>query len=288
MTNLEGEVVGKIIEGGSTVFIVLKWFAIIAGITLICGGIFWMWVNRKRYFYINEVWGSDGGIPDVLQTDKARPIKVRTKEGVSSLLYHKKLKKYWKMPLRTFFRGKKIRSWFRPDGELTAVKPVKVHLFEGYPKPIDGEKAEKIMKQAEKDSKLFIPLVMEDINEKFAVLQVRMIDEDMRLAHTSTAKIVRDMFNVNKFFKEHGATILMIIGVLVMAISLILIIDGAKEYYKGGGDINEGLKTTAESIKKVNEGLVTAVEELKKINAVKPGSTQTIINQPIAGQSTSG
>lgn len=247
----------------------IKWVLIIVFCCAFIAGLWWLtFKGRKRYAYRPELWGNIGGVPEVLVADKARPIKIRTKEGINSLIYFKKLKRYLKMPNRLFFVGKKIRFWFRQDGELTPVRPIKIKIFDWKKdqktgeKIITGNSAEAIKKQAIANEEIFIPAVLEDVNEKFAVMGVKFINEDARLAHVSTAKIIRDMFSVNKFFKEHGATIMMIIGVIALAFAFVLMADGMKEYSAQNEQIASSSSELAKSLDKINEQGINYLERL--------------------------
>ena len=126
---------------------------------------------------------------------------------------------------------------------MTPIMPVKVKTFdikkdkETGERTIEGESAEKIMKQAKANQEFFVPLVIEDVNERFSVMNVKFINEDARLSHVSTGKIVREMFSMDKFFKEHGATIMLIMGIIVLTFSFVLIVDGMKEYSAQNKDI---------------------------------------------------
>lgn len=274
----------KVIEGAFSVAGILKWVLIVVVAGLLVFGIIRFLKTRKRYIYKPEFWGISGGIPDVLMGDKARPIKVRTKEGINSLMFFKKLKRYLKMPNRLFFLGKRIRFWFRQDGELTPIMPVKVKVMDlkkdkiTGEEIIEGESAEKIMDQVEKEKDFFVPLVMEDVNEKFAVMNVKFINEDARLSHVSTGKIVREMFSLNKFFKEHGATIMLILGIIVLAFAFVLMVDGMKEYSQQNEEIAAASGKLAERIDKINEGTIVVLEKLDSL-IKKPTTTQTTIIQ---------
>lgn len=253
---------------------IMKW--VLAGIIIIaCGvGVWFLFKNKTNFRYKPEVWGLAGGLPDVLQADKAKPIRIRTKEGINSLLYFKKLKRYLKMPSRIFFVGKKIRFWYRPDAELTPIQPVKVHFFDRIKIGGVQKKHEEMLKQAEQNQDVFVPLVMEDVNERFAVMQVKFINEDARLSHVSTGKIIRDMFSINKFFKEHGATILMILGVIALAFAFILMADGMKDYNESGATVAEASGKIADRIDKSNEGMTILVDRIDSlIKELKPYQT---------------
>jgi len=234
------------------------------------GLIFWR-IRAKRYIYKAEIWGSDGGIPDVLIVDKARPVKIRTKEGISSLLFLKKLKRYIKMPSRDFFKNNRVRFWFRKDGELTPMrvkKPLIAKLLEAKPFSKDGEFKtlnEQELQQLENDKALFVPYVLEDVNKRFECSNVEFINEDMRLSHVSTGKIIREMFNIEKWLKEHGHTILLILGIIVMAISIILILDGSKDYYASANSVSEGTEKFLKRFDQSNELAIQTIEELRSL-----------------------
>jgi uncharacterized membrane protein len=269
----------KAMSTGFAIAGIMKW--ILIGIFAVgaIAGIWYLFARKKkRYIYKTEAWGSVGGVPDVLVSDKARPIKVRTKEGINSLMFFKKMKRYLKMPNRLFFIGKKIRFWFRQDGELTPIMLVKVKFFdfkfdkEAGEKIYVGETAEQMMKQARDNEEIFCPAVMEDVNEKFAVLKVKFINEDARLSHVSTGKIVRDMFSINKFFKEHGATIMMIIGVIVLVFAFILMANGMKDIQDNSASVAEATSKLADRLEKVNEG---TIQILERLNAIGPKNVPT-------------
>ena len=227
--------------------------------------IIWKLKHTKKYIYKPEVWGIVGGVPDLMQMDKGRPISVRTKEGVNSLIYFKRLKRYLKIPNRLFFVGKKIRFWFRQDGELTPIKPIKVGIFDFKKGDLKENKANEIMEQARKNEDIFIPLMMEDVNEKFAVMGVKYVNEDARLSHVSTGKIIREMFSMNKFLKEHGATILMIMGIIALAFSVILILDATKSYQDSGAGVAESSGKIVDRMDKINMKTDLYIENLDKL-----------------------
>lgn len=240
---------------GGTVLTVLKWLGIgILALIVFGGGFWWRW-NKKRYIYTIEVWGSDGGIPDMLIVDKARPVKVRTKEGISSLLYIKKLKRYIKNPPRDFFRNNKIRFWYRKDGELTPIR-IKKPFF----------RIKKEQPKESEDAQYFVPYVLEDVNERFEVSNVTFINEDARLSHVSTGKIIREMFNIEKFLAKHGNAILLILGVIVMAVALLLVLDGAKDYYGSAGSVASEAGAVSDNLKSLNEAMLQTLEELRTLN----------------------
>lgn len=282
---------GKVLNGAFATAGILKWIliAIVAGLLIFA--IFRLFKSRKKYIYKPEFWGISGGVPDVLMGDKSRPIKVRTKEGINSLMYFKKLKRYLKMPNRLFFLGKRIRFWFRQDGELTPIMPVRVQIRDvkkdkatGH-EIIEGESADRIMEQVEKDKEFFCPLVMEDVNERFAVMNVKFINEDARLSHVSTGKIIREMFSMNKFFKEHGATIMLILGVIVLAFAFVLMVDGMKEYSAQNEQIASASSKLAERMEKINEGTIAVLEKLDAL-IKKPTTTTIVQNVPAQTNST--
>jgi hypothetical protein len=273
----------KVVNAGFAIAGVLKWILIAILIVGLLVGFFFFLKSRKKYIHKDEIWGSVGGIPDIIINDKSRPIKVRTKEGISSIMFFKKLKRYLKMPNRLFFIGKRIRFWFRQDGELTPIMPVKTKFFdwkfdrEAGEKIWVGESAENIMKQARENEEIFCPVVLEDVNEKFACMKVKFINEDARLAHVSAAKIVRDMFSLNKFFKEHGATIMMILGVLVLVFAFVMFVDGTKGMGDNNQAVADALGRVADRFDKVNEGTIQVLERLDSLyktpqNAIPTGS----------------
>jgi hypothetical protein len=250
--------VAGVMEGASSMLTVFKWGAIGFGIILFISVIGFWFIRRKQYVYTCEIWGMKGGVPDTILTDKARQVKIYAKEGVASLLYFKKLKKYIKIPERDFFIGNKIRFWFRKDGDLTAIKTKEAGVFEeNKPGKIKVGK-----KEIELQDNFYIPLVMEDINQKFAVMNVQYIDEDMRLAHKSTSKIVADMFNIHNWLKEYGHTILIVIAFLILILGAILWMDSVKDYYGAGDSVSKVSEESSQRMVQLNEKMTALIERI--------------------------
>jgi hypothetical protein len=278
----EDEIISeKVVSAVFNIAGILKWILIGVLVIAVLVAAYYLLFKKKRYIHKDEIWGSVGGIPDVILIDKSRPIKVRTKEGISSIMFFKKMKRYLKMPNRLFFNGKRIRFWFRQDGELTPVRPVKVRFFDWKfdkeigEKVIVGPTADKIMEQVALNESVICPAVLEDVNQKFAVMGIKFINEDARLAHVSTAKIVRDMFSIDKFFKEHGATIMMILGVIALAFAFILMVDGMKGYQEGSLAIVESSGKVAERMDKINEGSIQLLERLNALDKTPKNAITT-------------
>ncbi|HEB46963.1 MAG TPA: hypothetical protein ENI22_00655 [Candidatus Pacearchaeota archaeon] len=237
----------QIASGASSLVTAGKWISLIILAVVVLGGGWWWWYSRKKWSYIPEIWGSVGGVPDIIQVDKGKGIRIQSTEGVASLLYAKKLKRYLKMPQRDFFNEGKIRFWFRKDGELTPIKPIKIHFYD-FGKSLEKKKSE-IIKQAEESDELFIPLVLEDVNRKFAVAKVKYIDEDARLTYLSVNRIIRDTWTFQKFWDKHGTTIMAISMLLVFGIVILLILDGFQPYLDKGDVVADKLVELTKTVK---------------------------------------
>lgn len=249
----------------SIAFTVVKWFSI-GLIILVAFGGFLIYIKRKRRFiYSPEIWGNSGGLPEIIEREKARPVKVQVKQGISSLLFLKKLKRYIKLPDRNFIKGKKIRFWFRGDGELIPIKPIKISIIENITGRLKEKTKEEMLAQAKESEDIIIPACLEDVETKFVVIGVKLVNEDARLAHVYVNRIVEDMFDLKKWLDKYGTHILMILGLLIFAISLILIIDGLKEYYGGASSIGEANTKLIDRMDALNEKTLLIIEGLNKI-----------------------
>lgn len=221
----------------------------------IIGLIYW---NRKRYKFKIEVRDEND---DVIATYKARAVVVRKSEGITSLLYIKKLKKYIKFPPRDYLKNNKIKMYYRPDGELSAIKTPKITIID----VITGKRklrGDEIVASAEEVGKELMPLHTENIKQKMALAEVVWVDEDMRLSHVSTAKIIKDMFNFYSFIKEHGAMMLFIIGILMMGVVVVLISSSLMDYYKNQASVSAATEHMADNLDKMNKNSVDLIMKL--------------------------
>jgi len=127
------------------------------------------------------------------------------------------------------------------------------------------KKNEEIINSAEKVGEELMPMVSENIKQKMALAEVVWVDEDMRLSHVSTAKIIKDMFNFYSFLKEHGATMMLILGVLVMAISMVLVFSSISDFYKDNAKMSEMSGILANRLEEINKNSVDVIVKLNDL-----------------------
>jgi len=213
---------------------IVTWFArIIIGLIIIGALVtlyFW-WDNHKKYRYAIKVWGMRDGNARIIDRDRGGYLKVGKDEFIFRL---RKNKRIIPPPQRDFDLGKEMWLWYRKDGELVPEKPSVIINPTRHPiRAIKEKIGIPSSLQMSKDASSFIPMKHENLDKKFAELQVKFIDEDMRLARVNIAKTIKESFSLRKFWEKYQVIIMSTIFMVVFVVCIIMFFESLKSVNAG-------------------------------------------------------